>query len=757
MKNYLLLLSFIFLHSFSNAQSLGKKGNIFIDDLLSKMTLEEKIGQLNLPSIGFDVTGPVMSKDVELNIRKGNVGAVFNTFTPVAVRKLQEIAIKETRLKIPLIFGYDVIHGHRTIFPIPLGLSSTWDTILIQKTARAAALEASADGLNWVFSPMVDIARDPRWGRVSEGAGEDVFLGSAISKAMVQGYQGANLKSENAVMACIKHFALYGAAEAGRDYNTTDMSMNKMYNEYLPPYKAGIDAGVGSIMSSFNAINGVPATANKWLMTDLLRTDWGFGGLVATDYTAINEMIQHGIGDEDEVTRLAIAAPVQMDMVGELFLKRLPALVESGKVPVKQVNDACRLVLEAKYKLGLFENPYRGISEKRAAKEIMSSDKLALAKESAIKSMVLLKNENNVLPLKKEQKIAFIGPFVKDKRNLIGNWSGAGDWKKSISLWESLGKRMDTSKILYAKGCNMMDDETLRKRLNEHDGQITVDQKPPKQLIFEAKVLAEKADVLVICLGETFGMSGEAACRSDIQLLENQRNLLMELKKTGKPIILVLTNGRPLALQWEQNNVDAILETWFAGSMAGDAITDVLFGDANPSGKLTMTFPRSVGQIPIYYNAKNTGRPFDANQKYTSKYLDIANTPLYPFGFGLSYTSFNYSDLKVNKTSFSNSDSIIVSANLTNTGNREGMETAQLYVRDMVGSMSRPVKELKGFQNVRLMPGQSKLVQFKITPADLAFYNNELKLVTETGEFSFWIGGSSDVQTGSSFFYGVKP
>ncbi|MCY7293615.1 MAG: beta-glucosidase BglX, partial [Ferruginibacter sp.] len=542
-----------------------------------------------------------MSKDVELNIKKGLVGGVFNTFTPIAVKKLQEIAIKETRMKIPLLMGYDVIHGHRTIFPIPLGLSSSWDTDLIKKTARAAALEASADGLNWVFSPMVDIARDPRWGRVSEGAGEDTYLGSAISKAMVDGYQNGDMANNNSVMACIKHFALYGAAESGRDYNTTDMSLNRMYNEYLPPYKAGIDAGAGSLMSSFNAINGVPATGSYWLMTDLLRKQWGFKGLVATDYTAINEMVNHGVGDEEEVTRLAITAPVQMDMVGELFLKKLPDLVKSGKVNEKLIDDACRLVLESKYKLGLFKDPYRGISEKKAKTEIMSADKLHLAKESAIKSMVLLKNEKQLLPLNLNQKIAFIGPFVKDKRNLLGNWSGAGDWKKAISIWESLSKRLDSSKILYAKGCNMVDEPSLIAKLNPHDAQLTLDKKSPKELIEEAKLIAAKADVLVVCLGETFGMSGEAASLSDIRLLENQRNLLIELKKIGKPIVLVLTNGRPLELSWEANNVDAILETWISGTMAGEAICDVLFGNANPSGKLSMTFPRSVGQIPIYY------------------------------------------------------------------------------------------------------------------------------------------------------------
>jgi beta-glucosidase len=718
--------------------------NQYITTLMQKMTLDEKIGQLNLPSIGFDVTGPIVNKGVEEQIKKGLVGGVFNTFTPVAVRKLQEMAVTQTRLKIPLLFGYDVIHGHRTIFPIPLGLAATWDMNLVERTARAAAEEATADGLNWTFSPMVDIARDPRWGRVSEGAGEDPYLGSQIARAMIKGYQGTDLSKDNTVLACVKHFALYGAAEGGRDYNTVDMSRVRMYNEYLPPYKAAVEAGVATVMSSFNEVDAVPATANRWLMTDLLRTQWGFKGMVATDYTAINEMIAHGRGDGKEVARRAIKAPVQMDMVGELFIKQLPGLVKEGKVTVSEIDKACRLVLEAKYKLGLFEDPYRYVNEERNRTEIMNAAKIQLSKEAAIKSFVLLKNSNNILPLNGEKKIAFIGPLVKDQRNLIGNWSGAGDWKKAISLWAALQKRVTAAPFTYAKGCNLLDDTALLKKLNQHDAQIVADTKSPAQLIEEALQAAQQADVVVAVLGEAFGMSGEAASRSMIGLPANQQELLKALMKTGKPIVLVLMNGRPLTLSWEDQHMDAILETWFAGTSAGPAINEVLFGDANPSGKITMSYPRNEGQIPIYYNHKNTGRPFDENQKYTSKYLDVPNSPLYPFGYGLSYTTFGYGDISLSSQGIKPGQSITATIAVSNTGKYAGTETVQLYIRDVVGTITRPVKELKNFQQVTLQPGESKTVSFKITVNDLKFYNSDLKYVAEPGDFQVFIGASSD-------------
>lgn len=728
----------------ANAQvSKEVKMNQFITTLMQKMTLEEKIGQLNLPSVGFDVTGPLLSQGVEEKIKKGLVGGVFNTYTPVAVRKLQDIAVNETRLKIPLLFGYDVIHGHRTIFPIPLGLSATWDPALVQRTARAAADEATADGLNWAFSPMVDIARDPRWGRVSEGAGEDPWLGAQMAKAMVKGYQETDVDHDNTLLACVKHFALYGAAEAGRDYNTVDMSRLKMYNEYLPPYKAAIEAGVATVMTSFNEIDGIPATANKWLLTDLLRKQWGFKGMIVTDYTAINEMMAHGMGDAKKVGELSLNAGVDMDMVGEIFLQHGVDLVKSGKVPLAQVDAACRRVLEAKYKLGLFDDPYRYVNEARNKTAIMSAEKLLLSKEAAVKSMVLLKNTSQALPLNAAKKIAFIGPLVKDQRNLIGNWSGAGDWKKAVSIWSALEQKFGADKFLYAKGCNLVDDPALRKRLNDHDGQITPDAKTPDQLIAEAVQTAQQADVVVAVLGEAFGMSGEAASRSMIGLLDNQLELLKALKKTGKPIVLVLMNGRPLTLSWEDQNMDAILETWFAGTQAGLAITDVLFGEANPSGKLTMTFPRNVGQVPIYYNAKNTGRPFDENQKYTSKYLDVPNTPLYPFGHGLSYTTFSYGDIKLSKSSITAADKLQITVTVTNTGNYDGEETVQLYIRDLVGSITRPVKELRRFQKITLKKGESREVSFTLTVEDLKFYNKDLKRVAEPGDFRIFVGTNS--------------
>jgi beta-glucosidase len=734
------LVAFLMLMTVS-AYAQKKDMNTTVSKLLQQMTLEEKLGQLNLPSIGFDVTGPILSQGVEEKIRKGLVGGVFNTFTPAAVRKLQDLAVKETRLKIPLLFGYDVIHGHRTIFPINLGLAASWDMDLIQRTARVAAEEASADGLNWTFSPMVDIARDPRWGRVSEGAGEDPYLGAQIGKAMVQGYQGNDLSANNTLLACVKHFALYGAAEAGRDYNTVDMSRVKMYNEYLPPYKAAVQAGAGSVMTSFNEIDGIPATANKWLLTDLLRKQYGFHGLVVTDYTAINEMIAHGMGDEKKVGELSLNAGVDMDMVGEVFLNHGSQLVKEGKVPMAQIDAAVRRILEAKFKLGLFDDPYRYISEERNKTAIMNTQQLALSKEAAVKSMVLLKNANQVLPLDNSKKIAFIGPLVKDQRNLIGSWSGAGDYKKAVSLWSALEQKGGS--YLYAKGCNLLEDSVLLKRLNAHDGQITRESASPNLLMSEAVQTAQQADVVVAVLGEAFGMSGEAASRSMIGLPDNQLALLKALKGTGKPVVLVLMNGRPLTIQWEHDHIDAILETWFGGTQAGAAIADMLFGAATPSGKLTMTWPRNVGQIPIYYNAKNTGRPLDENQKYTSKYLDVPNTPLYPFGHGLSYTSFSYGELKLDRTSITANDKLQVRVTVSNTGNYDGTETVQLYIRDMVGSITRPVKELKGFKKIELKKGESKELSFTLSVEDLKFYNSDLKFVAEPGKFKVFVGGNS--------------
>lgn len=729
----------------SNGQSsIDAKMNQFISDLMGKMTLEEKIGQLYIPTVGVDVTGPVMSKDVEEKIKKGLVGAVYNAYTPSAVRKLQEMAVKESRLKIPLLFAFDVIHGHKTIFPIPLALSCTWDTALIEKTARTAASEATADGLNWLYSPMVDIARDPRWGRVSEGAGEDAWWGSKVAAAMVHGYQGNSFAGNNTLLACVKHYGLYGAVEAGRDYNTVDMSQVKMYNDYLPPYKAAVDAGVATVMSSFNEINGVPATGNRWLLTDLLRRQWGFKGFVVTDYEAIEEMLNHGIGDSLGVTAAAMNAGADMDLVGEFYNEFLPVLVKEGKVPVEEINEACRLVLEAKYKLGLFDNPYKYVSEERARKEILSNENKQVALKAAQEGMVLLKNENHTLPLKKSQKVAFIGPLVKDQRDLLGSWHGAGDWHSANSVWTELQQKAGKDNFLYAQGCDIVDAKSyLGESLVEQNVPIG-DSADNERLLGQAVQTANQADIIVAVLGEAREMSGEAASRSEIDLPGNQKKLLQALVKTGKPVVLVLMNGRPLTLQWENDNTAAILEAWFPGTMGAQALADILYGDVDPSGKLTMTFPRNVGQIPIYYNHKNTGRPFDSTDKYTSRYLDVPNTPLYPFGYGLSYTSFAYGKPVQSAPKLKmNNGAITFSVEVSNTGDMDGEEVVQFYVRAKTGSITRPVQQLEGVQKIFLKKGESKKVDFLITANDLKFYNADLQYVNEPGMYEAMIGPNS--------------
>ena len=751
----LCLVILIVLAPFNNlfAQSKpDKRMDTFISALMKKMTLQEKIGQLNLVSVGFDVTGPVVSKNVDDNIRKGNVGAVFNTFTPVAVRKLQEMAVTQTRLKIPLLFGYDVIHGHRTIFPIPLGLSSSWDLVTIEKSARIAAEEAAADGLNWVYSPMVDIARDPRWGRIAESSGEDTWLGSQIAKAMVKGYQGNGLGQKNTVMACVKHFALYGAGEAGRDYNTVDMSRRRMFEEYFPPYKAALDAGVGSVMTSFNEIDGIPATGNQWLMTDLLRKQWGFKGFVVTDYTAINEMVAHGVAkDLNEAGALALRAGVDMDMVGEVYLSQLDNLVKNGKISVALINAACRRILEAKYKLGLFTDPYLYVSDSSAPQVMMKKEFRDAARDIARRSMVLLKNNKQTLPLKKTGSIALIGPLANNKRDLIGNWSGAGDWKQAISVEQGIKDLIGKALVVnYAKGANITDDTLLIKRLNAHGGELVIDPRSPEEMIREAVQVARRSDVVVAVVGESQGMSGEAASRSDIGLPGRQLDLLKALWETGKPLVLVLMNGRPLTLKWENQNADAILETWYAGTEAGNAIADVLFGIYNPSGKLSVTFPQSVGQIPIYYNHKNTGRPFLGGllDKYQSRYLDVTNEPLYPFGFGLSYSTFSYGDVKISGNTMKPGGSIDVSVSISNVSTFDGEEVVQLYIQDKVGSVTRPVKELRNFKKVFLKAGETQNLTFTISEEDLRFYDAAMKYRAEPGEFNVYIGSNSrDVKT----------
>lgn len=724
--------------------SVDNQMNTYIGALMKKMTLEEKIGQLNLLTIGVDVTGPVLSKDVEANIKKGLVGSVLNTRTPSAVRKLQDLAVKETRLGIPLFFGLDVIHGHTTLFPIPLGLAASWDMNLIEHTARIAAEESAADGLNWTFSPMVDISRDPRWGRISEGAGEDPYLGSLVAKAMVRGYQGRSLKDNTSIMACIKHFALYGAAEAGRDYNGVDMSRVTMYNYYLPPYKAAVEAGAESIMTSFNEIEGIPATGNKWLLTDVLRKQWGFKGFVVTDYTAINEMIDHGMGDSKKVTELALKAGVDMDMVSEAFTSNLKKLLDEKKITLSEIDIACSRILNAKYKMGLFSDPYKNLKNDKAGTLIFTEASRKFSREAATHSIVLLKNEQQILPLKKTANIALIGPLANNKRDMIGPHAAAGNWKQNVTVMEGL-KNIPGMNIIYAKGANITDDSSLLKRLNADGGNIEVENVSPQQLIDEAISAAAKSDIIVAVMGESQGMSGEAASRSDINLPESQRNLLKALATTGKPIVLVLMNGRPLALDWENSHANAIVEAWFAGTEAGNAVADILVGNYNPSAKLTVSFPCNAGQIPIYYNHKNTGRPYkgDILFKYASRYLDVSNDPLYPFGFGLSYSSFKYSDVKLTGPKMTVNQKITATITVTNNSNTDGSEVVQLYIQDLAGSITRPVKELKGYQKIGLKAGESKIVNFSISVNDLKFYNSDLKLVAEPGDFKVFIGGNS--------------
>ena len=724
----------------------------FIDALMKKMTLDEKIGQLNLPVSGDIITGNMASTNIGQKIKEGKVGGLFNVKSVTKVRAAQKVAVEESRLKIPLIFGMDVIHGYETAFPIPLALSSSWDMAMIEKSARVAAQEASADGICWTFSPMVDISRDPRWGRVAEGGGEDPYLGSRVAEAMVKGYQGNDLKQNNTIMACVKHFALYGAAEAGRDYNTVDMSKVMMYNDFLPPYKAAFDAGVGSAMSSFNEINGVPATADKWLMTDLLRKQWGFKGFVVTDYTAIMELVEHGIGkDMKEVSALALNAGIDMDMVSEGFLLNAKQLVKEGKVNPKTIDEACRRILEAKYKLGLFDDPYRYCSDERAKNDILTPENRQAARTVAENSMVLLKNENQLLPLDPTKSIAIIGPLADNKRDVIGTWAPATDEKNSISVLAGIKNMIGNSvKVSYAKGCNFYTEAEHLKHMYEKG---SMDKRTDDEMMNEAYNVGSEADIIVAVLGEASDMSGEASSRTNLGLPGRQLELLKTLLKTGKPVVLVLMNGRPLTIEFEAANVPAILEAWHGGTETGNAVANVLYGKYNPSGKLTMTFPVNVGQIPIYYNHKNTGRPYDGvkNEKYKSQYMDVDNDPLFPFGFGLSYTTFNYSDLKLDRQKMSPGGTLNISVKLTNTGKYDGAEVAQLYIRDMIGSITRPVKELKGFQKIFLKSGESKTLNFSLTASDLAFYNSDLKFKAEPGDFKVFVGTNSASCVEASF------
>jgi len=726
----------------------------FISDLMSRMTIQEKIGQLNLITpVGGIPTGSVVSTDVEAKVKAGNVGGIFGIYGPDKLRQAQQMAVEESRLGIPMLFGSDVIHGYKTTFPIPLGTSASWDLKLIEKTARIAAQEATADGIFWNFSPMVDIARDPRWGRVAEGAGEDPYLGSRIAEAMVRGYQQNDLASPNTMMATVKHLALYGASEAGRDYNTVDMSRNRMFNDYLPPYKAAVDAGVGCVMSSFNDVDGIPASGNRWLLTELLRDEWGFNGFVVSDYTSVNEMIAHGLGDLQDVSALALKAGLDMDMVGEGFLTTLEKSLEEGKVTEEDIDRACRNVLEAKYKLGLFDDPYRYFDASRPENEILTAENRQVAREVAARSFVLLKNarvqgqENNVLPLKKSGTVALIGPLADNKNNMLGTWAPTGDPQLSVPVLEGLKNVAGNAvNILYARGANISDDPVFAQKVNVFGTRIDIDERSPAVMLHEAVNTARRADVVVAVVGEASEMSGESGNRTNLDVPASQKKLIRALAETGKPLVLVMMSGRPLTLEEENSLADAILQVWHPGVEAGNAIADVLFGDYNPSGKLTMTFPRNVGQIPIYYAHRTTGRPQEGDefQKFKSNYLDSPNSPLFPFGFGLSYTTFEYGDVVLSKTTISADEMLEAKVTITNTGDYNGEEVVQLYIRDVVASITRPVKELKGFQKIFLEAGESKEVRFTLTEEALKFYNYDLDFVAEPGEFSVFVGGSSD-------------
>jgi len=697
------------------------------DSVLKLMTLEEKIGQMVLYTSDWDVTGPTLRQGYLDDIRKGHCGNIFNAHTAAYTRKLQKIAVEESRLGIPLLFGYDVIHGHKTIFPISLGESASWDMAAIEKSARVSAIEAAASGINWTFAPMVDISVDPRWGRVSEGAGEDPFLGSRIAEARVRGFQGPDndLSDTLTVLACVKHFAAYGAPQGGRDYNTVDMSERVFLDTYLPPYKAAIDAGVMSVMSSFNEYDGVPATGSKYLLTDLLRTELGFKGLVVTDYTSINEMVHHGVAKDDaEAGLLAINAGVDMDMQGEVYFKFLKKQVEDGLVKESQIDDAVRRILKIKFKLGLFDDPYRYCDEDREKRLVYAPEHLDAALDVAKKSMVLLKNDNQALPLKKGEKIAVIGELATSTRDLLGSWKAAGDWNFMHSVLDEIKAYNGESNVMYAEGCKKTGDD--------------------RSGFAKALGISLFADKIVMVIGEDWEWSGEAASRTSIKVPGVQTELLERLSKLNKPVIVVLMNGRPLDLTRENELADAMLEAWYPGTMGGKAVTQVLFGEYNPSGKLTMSFPMNVGQVPLYYYAKNTGRPiYLPNDKYKSKYIDSPNDPLFPFGYGLSYTSFVYSDIKLSSDELTAKGSIKATVAVTNNGGHDGEEVVQCYVRDLVGSVTRPVKELKGFEKISLKAGESKTVSFEIIPEMLAFHRQDMTYGTEPGDFQLFIGGNS--------------
>ncbi|HXI24412.1 MAG TPA: beta-glucosidase BglX [Pyrinomonadaceae bacterium] len=684
------------------------------------MTLEEKLGQLQ--QLDGEANGNYRPEHLEL-VRKGLLGSTLNVRGAARTNELQRAAIEQSRLQIPVLFGFDVIHGYRTIFPAPLGEASSWDPSIAETSAGIAAAEARAAGVHWTFAPMLDIARDARWGRIIEGAGEDPYLGSAFARARVRGFQGRDYSASDKVLACAKHWVAYGAAEAGRDYNTTDMSEGTLRQIYFPPFKAAVDEGVGTFMSAFNDLNGVPASANPFTLTKVLRGEWKFDGFVVSDYTAVQELIQHGLAaDEAGAAQLALNAGVDMEMVSRLYNKHGAELLRSGQLSQAKIDEAVRRILRIKFRLGLFDHPY--VDESRERSVILSAANLAAAREIAARSMVLLKNERETLPLSKNVKsIALIGPLADDQLDMLGSWNGDGQAADAVTLLAGIRAKVPAAKINYAKGCDIDNDST--------DG------------FAEAVRAARESDVVIVAVGESAAMSGEASSRATLDLPGRQLDLLKTLHATGKPVVVVLMNGRPLTINWLAENSPAILETWFAGTQAGNAMADVLFGDVNPGGKLPVTFPRAVGQEPLYYNHLNTGRPPDANNKYTSKYLDVSWTPLYPFGYGLSYTQFRLQNLQLSAESIRPDGRVTVSVEVENTGQRAGDEVVQLYIRDVVASVTRPVRELKGFQRVTLRPGEKRRVEFILTPELLGFYNRDVRFVVEPGEFRVMVGTSS--------------
>lgn len=743
------LMTFVLVLSVSAGMAQQGPMDQYINGLMSKMTLKEKIGQLNLMVAGDITTGGKVDTKVANDILNGNMGGVFNVKGVDKIRALQDIAVKKSRMHIPLLVGMDVIHGYETIFPIPLGISCSWDIPAIERSAHIAAKEASADGIDWTFSPMVDIALDSRWGRVCEGSGEDPYLGSRVAEAMVRGYQGDFSSNEN-IMACLKHFALYGAVEAGKEYNTVDMSHLRMYNQYFPPYKAAVDAGVGSVMSSFNLVDGIPATANKWLLTDVLRNQWHFKGFVVTDYGSIGEIMNHGLGNLQNSSVMALKAGTDMDMCSQGFVSTLEKSLAEGKVSIADIDTACRRVLEAKYKLGLFKNPYKYLDASRRKRDIFTAQNRAIARSLATESFVLLKNEGNILPLQKKGKIALIGPLANTRANMAGTWCVSYTPDKYSTLKEGLERALaGKAQLLYAQGSNLTADAALQKAAEFGK---TIPRGDDQKLKEEALKIARQSDVIIAAMGECADMSGESSSRTNLDLPDVQMSLLRDLVAIGKPVVLLNFSGRATVLKWESEHVNAIINVWFGGSEAADAISDVLFGDVNPSGKLTVSMPQVTGQEPLYYNHLPTGRPVPDGtkvfRKYASNYLDVRNDALYPFGYGLSYTTFEYGDIRLSSDKMTSDGSIKATINVKNTGNRDGDEIVQLYIHDQVAGVSRPVKELKGFQRIHLSAGESKDVTFEITPELLKYYNYNLEYVLDPGTFDLMIGpNSSNLKT----------